>query len=457
MSSIKDVEIVITREVARITQEGFGKPLLFSASGDVAYADCRNLADVIAAGFDATTNIYKMAVQIFRQNPSPKEIAVYGVDVPASKQASAFLENTAGDGGITITADADPVTGLVGAAGNGVKIVFINDGTGGLSAAYDAPTKTATINFGGTTSATCTALTALIAGFDELAAVTTTGDNTFTVAADIELEAVLAGGYSDKAAGIIVELQDLITEHNNWYFLLSDEKSLASVDSLAAVAAGNKKIYFGSPDASVANHIAKAKKLATNRAVLIYHDRAGETDDPYAEAAWVGRCAPTDPGSITWKFKTLDGVETADVSTTEVGALHAGNCNTYISKLGVSQTSDGVTTSSEYIDIARGADWVEARMSERIHHLLFVMPKVPYDNRGIGMIKGEIEAVLKQATTRGIIAINDDGTGKFFVSVPDRADTDPVNRANRILTDCRFEFDLAGAIHTVRVSGVIKI
>ncbi len=455
MSNLKDVEIVITREVARITSEGFGKPLLFCATEDVEYADCRNLADVVEAGFDATTDIYKMAVQIFRQNPSPKEIAVYGVDIPDTKQATAFLENTAGDGGVLITAATDPITGLVGVAGNGVKVVFKDEGSAGISAAY--ATKTVTVNFGGDTSVTCTALAALIGGFDELTATTTTGDKTFTVADDIELEAELAGGYSSVAAGIIVELQDLIKDHNTWYFLLSDEKSLSSVDSLATVAAGNKKLYFGSPDASVANHISKAKKLATNRAILIYHDRAGEDDDPYAEAAWVGRCAPTDPGSITWKFKTLDGVETAAVTTTEVGALHAGNCNTYISKLGVPQTSEGVTTSSEYIDIARGADWVEARMSERIHHLLFTMPKVPYDNRGIGMIKGEIEAVLQWATTRGIVAINDDGTGKFAVFVPDRADTDPVNRANRILDDVRFEFDLAGAIHTVRISGVIRI
>ncbi len=455
VSNLKDVEIVITREVARITQEGFGKPLLFSATEDEDYADCRNLADVVAAGFDATTDIYKMAVQIFRQNPSPREIAVYGGNVDAAgKQAAGFLENAAGDGGVTVTA-ATGLSGLVGLAGNDVEIKFKDEGSAGAAVAY--ADKVLTVNFGGAASITCTALVALIAALDQFEATTTTGASTFTLADDVTTTAVMGGGYNDLPTGIKIVLQELIADHNTWYFLLSDEKSLTSVEALSDVAAGNKKLYFASPDASVNNYVAKAAKLSTNRTVFMYHDEAGGENDPYAEAAWVGRCAPTDPGSITWKFKTLDGVPTAAVTTTEAGALHAGNCNTYVSKLGVPQTSEGVTTIGEYIDIARGADWVEARMSERIHHLLFTMPKVPYDNRGIGMIKGEIEAVLKWATTRGIVAVNDDGTGKFAVYVPDRADTDPVNRANRILTDVRFEFDLAGAIHTVRVSGVIKI
>jgi hypothetical protein len=40
------------------------------------------------------------------------------------------------------------------------------------------------------------------------------------------------------------------------------------------------------------------------------------------------------------------------------------------------------------------------------------------------------------------------------VTVPDVADTDPTDRANRLLRDVRFTARLAGAIHKVIVRGV---
>ena len=449
---ISDVEIVITREIARVTRQGFGKPLIFATDADVDYADCRNLTDVVNAGFGATTDVYKMATAVFSQNPSPKLIAVYGVDIdPSGEQASCIVENYDGTTAFSVTADT-----LIGEDGNGVKVVFADTGSAGLSASYNAGTRTITINFGGFPTAAVAAIVGEVAAIPEFDAAVIAGTN-FDATLDLQIEAELGGGYDDKPSGIGVKLAELITSHNDWYFLLSPERDVAEVRALAEFARGNVKLYFSSPDLSVGNIIALSKALVTNRAVLVYHHDSGTADDPWVDAAWVGRCAPTDPGSITWKFKQLDGVPSADVTTTEVYAMHDSFVNTYIGKLGVLQTSEGMTTSGEFIDITRGADWVEARMSERIHYLLFVSPKVPFDNRGIGMIKGEIEAVLQWATTRGVVAVDDDGVGMFEVRVPDRSETDPIDRANRYLQDVHFEFDLAGAIHTVRVQGVIRI
>lgn len=451
---LSDVQITITREIVRITRRGFGKPLLVNFSENRAYADCRNMSDVEEVGWDSSSDIHKMATAIFRQTPSPPEIAVYGKHVNEDGvDAQAFLENSAGDGEITITAD----TALEGAAGNNIKVVFEDSGSGGLSADYNGTDKILTFDFGGEASATCTEIVGVINAKDNFTADTDTGTKTFTVADDMEATATTSGGYNDFAGGIGMVLSELTEEQNEWYFLLSDEKEdMKRIQALSNFAAGNNKLYFTSPDMSVANYIVLANKLNTERAALIYNDEM----DEHADAAWVGKCAPYDPGSITWKFKSLDGVTVPELTTTQVNALHNAHVNTYVSKLGVEQTSEGMTTKmdqSGYIDVVRGQDWVEARMSEAVHELLFKMPKVPFTNKGIGMVKGTIEAVLQWATTRGIVAKDDDGHGMFEVSVPDRFETQSIDRANRILKDVNFNFYLAGAIHEVVIKGVIRI
>ena len=465
---MSDVQIVITREIARITRQGFGKPLIFHVGDDVDYADCRNL-DEVSDSFAATTDVYSMAAAIFAQNPSPNQIAVAGADVEESGEApSAVVENTAGTAMFSVTADPDQEEGETNSEYNGVKVVFIDDGEEGtLEVTHETDPDEIVVNFRGSNSVTCQEIVDAIddetTGLDSFSAevVDGTGAVAFVAEDSLEIVAVLSGGYDNKYDGIKVKLAELIGDRNDWYFLLTDERDIEFTGAFSEVAAGNKKLFFTSPDASVANCIAKAKALNSNRTSIWYHPLAGGgaggESDPWLDAAVVGRCAPTDPGSITWKFKQLMGVPVADVTTTQINDLHSANVNTFISKLGVAQTSEGYTTQGEYIDIARGADWVEARMSERVHYLLFTNPKVPFDNRGIGMVKGEVEAVLQWATTRGIVAVDNDGNGMFEVTVPDRADTDPVDRANRILKDVRFEFDLAGAIHEVRIAGVIRI
>lgn len=452
----EDVFIVIEREIARITRQGFGKPLIFDPDVNADYADCRNLVDVVGAGFGATTDVYKMATAIFRQNPSPPQIAVYGSYVdPTGEAPTVLLESSTGLASITITADPDTLE--TNDQYNGVKVTMTDSGSGGLDVSYNVGDKEVTIDFGGLTEATADTIATAISTLPRFTGSTATAAATFEADADAGVQVIMSGGYDDRPGGIEVKLAELIATDNDWYFLLSPERTLESVRALSNVAGGYKKIYFGAPDCSVSQIINKSKALMSNRTALWYHSLSGTANDPWLDAAVVGRCAPTNPGSITWKFKQLMGVPVSEVTTTDINNLHAANVNTYISKLGVAQTSEGFTTQGEYIDIARSADWIEARMSERVHYLLFTMPKVPYDNRGFGLIKGEVEAVLQWATTRGIVAVDDDGNGMFSVTVPDRSETDPVDRANRVLRDVRFEFDLAGAIHQVHIHGIIRI
>ncbi len=69
------VKIELTKPIGKL---GFGIPLILveSATKDVEYIECSNLAEVEKAGFTNTTEIYKTAALIFAQDNAPKTIAV---------------------------------------------------------------------------------------------------------------------------------------------------------------------------------------------------------------------------------------------------------------------------------------------------------------------------------------------------------------------------------------------
>jgi len=267
------------------------------------------------------------------------------------------------------------------------------------------------------------------------------------------------------AGDLAAALNTLVGTHNDWYWLVfaprtheqtgevGQEKS--DIVHLAAWAAGAGKfaVFTNEAGASAADIIAEATAMNTSRAVLFAH--TAPTD--YPDAALVGRMAPLQPGSATFKFKTLDGLTEATFTVTEIGQLHDSGVITYVSKFGVLQTSEGFVTDKTYADIQLAKDWLKARMEERISRVLFVNEKIPYDNIGIAQIVEPIRTTLKEATTNGIVARDDAGNGLFTVTAPRRENIDPNDRANRILPDVFWDAIIAGAVHTVKVSGVVRV
>ena len=75
--AISDVKVKIDL-VKPVSSIGFGVPLLLHYSGDkaVEYKECGNLTEVVAAGFEKTSSVYKAAALIFAQDNAPAQIAV---------------------------------------------------------------------------------------------------------------------------------------------------------------------------------------------------------------------------------------------------------------------------------------------------------------------------------------------------------------------------------------------
>lgn len=243
-------------------------------------------------------------------------------------------------------------------------------------------------------------------------------------------------------------LNALVESHNDWYYLTCVEQGDDEITALAGWVNTQKKLY----GASTSNK-ALVATLSSERTFIIYHDQP----EKYPAEAWIGYCAPLEIGSYTWKFKTLNGIPAAIITTTDFNQLHDNHGNTYVEKFGVLQTSEGTVSTGEYIDIIQSQDWLEARITEAVERLLMTKPKVPYDNSGIAMVVAEITNVLKQGYRQDMIATDADGLPMYSVDAPNREDIPVNDRASRVLTGIEFTAVLAGAVHNVRIKGTLTI
>jgi hypothetical protein len=254
-------------------------------------------------------------------------------------------------------------------------------------------------------------------------------------------------------------LDQLVIDHNDFYFILLADRTDANIRAVGAWASANEKLMISSnaPTESVANITDRAADMVSDRFVIYAHDGGSDDVDPFLDAAITGRMAPMFPGASTWKFKQLNLVPVATYLGAEVSAIHAANCNTYVKVLGDLITSEGKETKGGYIDIRIAKDWLKARLIENVTQLLHNIEKVPYDDTGIAMVGARVKEILRYATTKGIIARDLQGNGLWTLTLPKREDIPTNTRANRILPDIYWEATIAGAVHQVQITGVLKV
>lgn len=254
-------------------------------------------------------------------------------------------------------------------------------------------------------------------------------------------------------------LNECISSDNDWYGLAIESKDAADILAVAAAVESMKKIFgASSSDAGIKSPSAsddvmsQLKAASYARSYLFFHTQA---DTYHPECALFGCMLPTDPGSATWKFKTLSGIPVDSFTTQERDTLIAKGANIYESIAGVSITREGVMAEgpAAFIDIIHGIDWLQQRMMERIYIRLHTAPKVPYTNTGIASIESLVRAQLEQGIAYGVIAPEP----RYTITVPDVLDTDEGDRANRILRDITFNARLAGAIHTIDITGTVTV
>lgn len=439
MSLDSVVNVTITAATATPTQAGFGTPLIMSFHTVFPERSriYESLADMVTDGF-ALTDHAALAVNVaFAQNPRPPQLVVGREELTTVTK-------------IELTPSATHIFG------NHDYTVVIN----GLTA-----THTSVASPSATTIAT-----GLKVVIDALAQNITVTDNTgsldidadtvadnFTIFApiwrDLELLDVTTDG------GIATDILAVQSENDDWYALVTTIHSKAVILAAAVYIETLKKLYIAATlDADVvaktAGNIGESLNTAAYaRTALIFHHKANVQ---YADAAWFGKCLPSDPGSITWIFHTLAGVDFQDLNSTEKANLESYNCNYYIRDAGISYTTEGYTASGEFIDVTRLSDWTVARIQENVFASMAQASqtgtKIPFTDKGAATIQSDVTAVLEEGVTNGGYV-----AGTPTVTVKKVKDVSAADRANRFYPDTTFAADLAGAIHSVAIAGVVSI
>lgn len=250
-------------------------------------------------------------------------------------------------------------------------------------------------------------------------------------------------------------LADAKLVNKGWRQLIvvTDGETGSSVQEVSTIVEGlEHKMYFASLDADSSTTIATS---GLRRTVLFYC--TATEDAPVPVAALVGETAGHAAGAITYKNVILKGIAPQDLTDVEVEAIHNKGGITFVAKAGDNVTSDGKVAGGEYIDVIDSEDYIIQQLTYETQLALNRAAKVPYDNNGIGLLESVAKNVLHRAYNNGMIVTNEDGTPGYWVDYALRENTKEADRSNRKYLGGNFGFTLAGAIHTVEVTGTITV
>jgi len=436
------VDVSIERGTKKVSQRGFGIPLILGVNGVYTAERIREYSTIlgVADDFLSTDEEYKAANAMFSQTPSPTtiKIGIKDGDV-AQVQTLTFVAEFVAANVINMTIDnvaMAPVTW------NATHDQTMTDLATAMQLAPGVATATVT---GGAGSKVIT-VTAALAGVPvviteilvTLGATQTTGVMATTV----------------DNHGPVEDLNEISEFDDDWYMLVNTDRTAAIVLETAVAIEARVKMFITSSsavaiyDAASTTDIAYLLSAANyERTIMLFN----EDNDDWADAAWAGRVLPEDPGSATWKFKVLSGITASPLTQTQLTAVLNKECNVVTDYLGQSITHEGVVTEGEFIDIIRGTDWLRARIEESVYQLFVNEDKVPYTDAGVSQVKNRVEPMLQEGISNGLIAESPAPT----VTAPLVADISSTNKANRYLPDTVFTATYAGAIHKNEIDGTV--
>lgn len=247
---------------------------------------------------------------------------------------------------------------------------------------------------------------------------------------------------------------------NKWYGLCVATRVNADQQDIADWVQANEKLcIFASSDTNIlasGTQTTIADYVKTNsldRSAVIYSPNVTDaTDDDCPDAAWFGKMFPKDPGSATWAFKTLAGVATYGLTSSQFTQGLGRNANLYVNVAGVSITKNGTVGTGEYLDVMHGIDWLKARIQNLIFTPIAQLDKVPFTDAGVQVIVGQLRAALEEGVSVNLLAAD-----SIEITYPKVADVSAINKAARLLPDVKFTATLAGAIHKTEIDGVVSL
>lgn len=463
MGALSDV-VTITVSLQAVTPmaAGFGEPMVVSA-GDAPVGFTQRtrhyagpgptaLAQMVTDGWAVTSPTYLAVESAYEQNPSPVSVCVgrfvnlptqvciltptyisgynYNVYIDGQLATAAGITNLA----TTCAAIATAINALtfspahLTATGEStyVKIVCADAGEWHHYACFD------------------------LSGNLELTMINgTTNDHT-------------DGANLSNSGTVSAELAAIALYDSSWYALNMDAWATASIigdgtSGSAKWTEANLKLQVtqtadqpcaNNAESSGSDIMQTLQTASYTRTALLFGPDAGS----FAGIAWLGARLPYAPGSENWKFVTLAGVASSNLTATQVINIKAKNGNYYYTVGGVAITANGQTASGQWIDIIRGIDWFDATLQANIFNVLqSTGQKVPFTDAGVAQIESEVRGMITLGQSVGFIATTPAPT----VLATPVAQLNPTDVANRLLKGLSFGFTVQGAVDTVNVTGTV--
>ena len=457
MSDLDNViKVTISRETQTISRAGFGVPAIISefstAKTSPVFTRHRYYASLTEMTDDGWTTFdreYKAAQIIFNQSPKVPRIMI-------GRKASGDADLTAALTAIQ-TEQADWYTFMV-IATKTAKILFDIDFEAGNLIDI-------TINGVAVTQVPFNADQATTMGDIETQIEADIANSTVTVSAARELtiditdttpsiSSIVVSGGGNQAVGAISFDSTGV----------NDDYKLAAAWSETQV----KIFFYCVSDADVKTAVdtdiwSFMQNLNYDRTAQLWHPNSQTEEIPsFLEAGQMGEALPFDPGSQNWKFKTIVGVASYGLTSTEssnmIGTIDdptgGKNGNVYTSIAGIDIIQNGQVASGEYIDVIRGLDWLKARLQENLFALFTsdVNRKVPYTDGGIQTVVNNTEGTLNDGAEQGIIVKED-----ITITAPLAKDVSAAQKAARNLPNILWGSTLQGAINTAEIEGTVVL
>lgn len=443
MSLESIINVAITGSARGVSRKGFGMPLVVGfhtawLEKFRIYNLATALADMVTDGISATGPIYRAVQGLASNSPKPNQVTIGRLGTTFTHKGTITVKAGTVETGKVYSIQATSPAGAVTLA----SYTALGTDTPSLIAAAL-----------GAQLALITGLGATVTG----PAIDWLADNTGE-AWRFSLSAQLFE-FADTTVdtGLAADISAITQLAPDWYgLILADAPSKARILACAALVETMERI-FGTVthntddlDSSATTSTCAALKASQYfRTFCIY----SADQNAHAAATWMGNRFPFDPGSQTWAYKPLSGVVVDALTATQEAGLAVKNANSYVTVAGVPVTVDGRMASAEWIDVVRGRDWLVARMRERLFSLLVNNKKIPFTNPGIQLVTSQVEAQLAEGITANYLA----ASPAPIVTAPAAEDVSDADKIERTLPNVYFEATLAGAIHKIRLNGVLKV
>jgi len=178
------------------------------------------------------------------------------------------------------------------------------------------------------------------------------------------------------------------------------------------------------------------------------------------DSAISGKMLPQDAGSRTWDLQQLSAVTTDNLSATAQTNLGGKNINWFTTVAGINVTGGlksngggGKLASGRFIDVQRGADWLESNLQVDLFELMVNEGgDLGYDALGFQKVETVISIRLNDGLDKGFLTpfVSGQFSGSdWVIQMPSLASIPAADKTARLLQGIKIFANIRGKIHNL--------